>query len=280
MRKLIPLFTFACALAMSAPAAAQPPGEQQGPVAQIIVYDVAPEAQQQFKEALASTRVAYQREPGFINERVLDSLDTLALKYATYARFSNAVAAENMLKRRLDAVAPYVRRAPEVHTAVLTQAFTPQAINRKPKGNEFAEGKVNQVAHLGMFIPFPKYWEQYEKALDDVKTVTRGRKPAGFLGDDVLVETTAPAPERQTPYSPRAAEASRMSFNYGEYNTLEDAENSYVRRHGPVEDPKIAALARVFYGSLQVPARFYIFRVVDNYGPSSANVRQGRSKPR
>ncbi|WP_223642369.1 hypothetical protein [Corallococcus sp. EGB] len=279
MRKLIPLFVFACALAVSTPGAAQPPNAQ-GPVAQVIVYDVAPESEPQFKQALESTRALYQREPGFINERVLDSLDPLALKYATYARFSNAVAAENMLKRRLDAVAPFVRRAPEVHLAVLTSAFTPDAIVRNPTGRDFAPGKVQQVAHLGMFIPFPKYWEQYEKALDDVKTVTRGRKPAGFLGDDVLVETSAPVPEQQTPYSPRATEAARMSINYGEYDSLEDAENSYVRRHGPVEDPKIAALARVFYGSLQVPARFYIFRVVDNYGPTSSNSRQGRVKHR
>lgn len=273
MRKLIPLFTLAGVLLVCAQASAQP-------VAQVIVYDVAPEAKQQFVKALETTRDAYLKEPGFINERVLDSLDPLALKYLTYARFSTAVGSDKTLQARLAAVAPYVRRAPEVHIASLTEAFTPGAITNKPKGTEFGVGKTNHVAHLGLFVPFPQYWEQYRKALYDVKVVTRGRKPAGYFGDDLLVETTAPAPDVQTPYSPRAVEASRMSINYGEYESLEAAENSYVQRHGPIEDPRIAALARVFYGSLQVPARFYIFRVIANYGPTPGGAStKGRFTP-
>jgi hypothetical protein len=65
-----------------------------------------------------------------------------------------------------------------------------------------------------------------------------------------------------------------MSFNYGEYNTMQDAEDSYIAREEK-NDPKLVTMERIFYSSLQVPTRFYIFQVTQNIsGRNSASAAQ------
>jgi hypothetical protein len=244
-------------------------------VAEVVVYDVKPGSEGDFERALLASRQGYQSKSGFINERLLASLDTQAMKYASYAKFDNEASAVAALEERLRALTPFLRRAPETHIVALTHSFTASGQVQSPRGLEFGQGTIGQIAHLGLFVPFNKYWDQYQSSLVDVKNVTGKRKPHGYLGDDLLVETSTPDPAVQTPYSPRPAESAKMSINYGEYASLEDAENSYVQRHNNVADAKMAALTRVFFGSLQVPSRFFIFRVVDNYGTgSSAQVRK------
>jgi hypothetical protein len=69
-----------------------------------------------------------------------------------------------------------------------------------------------------------------------------------------------------------------MSFNYGEYNTMEDAEDSYIDRE-ETNNPKLVTMERIFYSALQVPTRFYIFQVIDNlnYGAGMKESRQQAS---
>jgi len=234
--------------------------------AQVVIYDVKPGSEGDFERALLASRQGYQAKSAFINERLLASLDTQALKYASYAKFSSEAAASGALEERVSEVGQFLRRQPEVHIAALSHSFLPAGQVPDPKGTEFGLGRTGQVAHLGLFVPFNKFWTEYQTSLVDVKKVIVGRKPHGYLGDDLLVETVAPEPAIQAPYSPRPAEAAKMSVNYGEFASLEDAENAYVQRHSKVPEPKVAALTRVFFGSLQVPSRFFIFRVVDNYG--------------
>jgi hypothetical protein len=243
--------------------------------AQVVIYDVKPGSEGDFERALLASRQGYQAKAAFINERLLASLDAQALKYASYAKFNTEAAANTALEERVRELGPFLRRQPEAHIVALSHSFLPAGQVPQPRGTEFGLGRTGQVAHLGLFVPFNKFWSEYQTSLVDVKKVIVGRKPHGYLGDDLLVETVAPEPAIQAPYSPRPAEAAKMSVNYGEFASLEDAENAYVQRHSKLPDPKVSALTRVFFGSLQVPSRFFIFRVVDNYGAGvGAQVRQ------
>jgi hypothetical protein len=135
---------------------------------------------------------------------------------------------------------------------------------KNPTGKEFGSGQVGQVAHLGLFIPIPKYREIYDSTLEEVKSTIQKRNSAGYYGEDLLVEADLISPEIQTPFTPRAAEPSQMSINYGEYDTFENAEDSYLARNERRNDPRIAAMQRNFFSALQVPTRFYIFKVIAN----------------
>jgi hypothetical protein len=265
MKTIIATLLFAGSIAGASEALAE------STYAQVVIYDVTPGAGADFEKALASSRQDFQARAGLINERVLASLDADANKYATYAKFSSADAAQAALAARLKVVQRYLRRPAETHVAAVSQTFTASSQTSSPQGTEFGLGQSGQIAHLGLFVPFNGYWSQYQASLTQVKTLTAARKPSGYFGDDIMAETSAPAPAAQTPYSPHPAEAAKMSINYGEYQTLEDAENSYVQRHDSDADSRMASLSRIFFGSLQVPARFYIFKVVDNYnGPVAA----------
>ena len=129
---------------------------------------------------------------------------------------------------------------------------------------EFGASKTGQIAHIGLFIPAPEYSQEYLDALYRVKEATVTRKPAGYLGDDLLLEDSIGNPLAQAPYTPRPNKPASMSVNYGEYETLENAEDSYIDRAEP-GNPELVALERIFFSTLQVPTRFYIFQVIGNY---------------
>src|SRR6266511_628216 len=230
---------------------------------QVAIYDVAPSAAREFEAALQSTRDTAVAEPSFINERVMHNLDALTQQYATYTKFSDRAGAERFMQQRLAKVRPFCRRNPEVHLTALTQSYFPEGITDRPTGVEFGVTMTGQVAHLGLFIPYPRYHQQYNDVLHETKVFTRDQKPTGYIGEDILIEVDVVPPEAQAPYSPRPPEPSKMSINYGEYLTLENAEDSYVLRR-ELQDPKLITMERVFLSSLQVPTRFYIFQVVGN----------------
>jgi hypothetical protein len=129
---------------------------------------------------------------------------------------------------------------------------------------EFGAGKTGQIAHLGLFVPAPEYTQEYLDALYRVKEYTVNRKPVGYLGDDLLLEDSPGNPNAQAPYTPRPTKNVSMSVNYGEYETLENAEDSYIDRAQP-GNPDLVAIERIFFSTLQVPTRFYIFQVIGNY---------------
>jgi hypothetical protein len=234
--------------------------------AQVIVYDIIPGSETAFETAIqTSTRTAL-KSADFINERLMKNLDELASQYATYAKFATRKAAEEFVQARLTAVRNLCTRAPETHLAEMTSSFYGKDGHTKnPTGREYGSGQVGQVAHLGFFIPYPKYRELYDSTLEEVKFTIQKRNSAGYYGEDLLVETDLISPESQTPFTPRATEPSQMSINYGEYDTFENAEDSYLARHEPRNDPKIAAMQRNFFSALQVPTRFYIFKVIANF---------------
>jgi hypothetical protein len=195
----------------------------------------------------------------------MKNLDELAAQYATYAKFATRKSAEEFATSRLAAVGNLCTRAPETHLAEMTTVYYGKdGYTRNPNGREFGSGKVGQVAHLGFFIPFPKYRDLYDSTLDEVKLTIQKRNPGGYYGEDVLLEADLVAPEAQAPYTPRASVPTQMSINYGEYDTFENAEDSYLARNEPRNDPKIAAMQRNFFSALQVPTRFYIFKVIAN----------------
>lgn len=244
---------------------------QQRIYGQVMIYDVIPGKAEEFEAAMQSTREQVRAESSFLNERVLRNVDELALQYATYTKFTDPGAAERMLRQQAAKVRPFCRRDPEMHAAEVTAAYFPEGITDRPTGMEYGTETVEQIAHLGLFIPLPNYRRQYEDILHDTKVLTRAKKPTGYIGEDILVETDLVPSSLQTPYSPHATEPSKMSINYGEYRTMENAEDSYITRQ-QTQDPKLVTMERTFFSSLQVPTRFYIFQVIDNYN------RQGASK--
>jgi DNA-binding beta-propeller fold protein YncE len=237
---------------------------QQRVYGQVMIYDVIPGKAEEFEAAMQATRDQVRVEPSFLNERVLRNVDELTLQYATYTKFTDQGVAERMLRQQAAKVRPFCRRDPEMHAAEVTAAYFPEGITDKPTGTEYGTEMVEQIAHLGLFIPLPQYRRQYEEILHDTKVLTRAKKATGYIGEDVMVETELVPANLQTPYSPHATEPSKMSINYGEYRTMENAEDSYITRQ-QTQDPKLVTMERTFFSSLQVPTRFYIFQVIDNY---------------
>ena len=231
---------------------------------QVALFDVRPEARDAFEAAMRDQRAVLSADPGLINDRVLRNIDGLTLQYATYTKFSDQAAAERLSQDRLAQLSKFCRRSPEAHLTRQTHAYSPAAVSNTPNGREYGEKRKGQIAHIGFFIPLPRYRAQYEDVLFETKTLTRDRKPQGYIGEDLLVELESPEPARQTPYSPHPQESSPMSINYGEYETMENAEDSYITRQ-VVRDQKLVTMERVFFSSLQVPTRFYIFQVIDSY---------------
>jgi hypothetical protein len=237
----------------------------------IAIYDVKLGDAAAFEAALVSQRSLLVEEPSFINDRILRNVDGLTLQYATYTKFGDRAVAERTYAQRLSRLRPYCRREPEAHLTRQTEAYSVAGITDTPNGLELGEGSTGQVAHLGLFIPIPQYRTQYDGVLKETKSLTLARKPDGYIGEDLSIEIDVPPPAVQTPYSPHATEASPMSVNYGEYNTMQNAEESYITRQ--VErDQKLVTMERVFFSSLQVPTRFYIFEVIANYGRSDKRV--------
>lgn len=258
----------ALALTVAMTAAPPPSAAPATPIyAVIAIYDLKPDMNEPFEAALRDTHADLEREPTFVNERVLRNLDPLAAQYATYTKVSDGQIAVALFERRLRRLAAFCRRAPERHVLQLTHTYhLNSAETGSPNGLEFGVGRVGHVAHLGLFLPYPKYRQQYDEVLDDVKRFIRDRTPAGYIGEELLREIEAPNPDEQTPHSPNPGEPAPMSVNYGEYASLETAENAYTNRHNRPTDPKIVVMERLFFSALQVPTRFYLFEVIGNVG--------------
>lgn len=238
--------------------------------ARVALFDVQPGMDAQFEAKVLDTGDDDLGNPGFVGERFLHNIDPLLHTYALYTRYTDPALMASSWSLRLPQLQPFLRRDPEVHTAVVTDTYTPAAVTQNPQGDEFGVGQIGQIAHIGLFIPFPQYRGEYDRILRFVKADTRQRNPLGFLGEDLLTEQTPASVEEQTPYSPRALELVPMSVNYGEFTSIENAENAYIQRASDrTDDPRLRYWYRAFFGSLQVPSRFYIFRVIGNIpGPS------------
>lgn len=233
--------------------------------AQVAIYDVLPGQSTEFEKALlASAESSRKQARSLINDRILRNIDNVTLQYASYTKFGDKREAEEAANLRTAALGRYLRRPPEVHLVQLDRAYVPSGVQTEPSGKEFGTGAVGQIAHLGLFLPSRKDTRNYYESLYAVKMHTVARQPKGYMGDDLLTEPSGGKPERQAPYTPRPREATQLSVNYGEYQTLEDAEDSYVDR-AQDDSPEMVALERVFFSSLQVPNRFYIFKVIGNY---------------
>jgi hypothetical protein len=243
----------------------------------VAIWDVAPDQVKSFETQLLNSGREMVKDNGFINERVLRNIDPLTYHYATYTKSSDRATMEAHMKRRIEDLRPYLRRDPEVHVARVTFSYFGHSGGKdQPNGKEFGTEKTGQIAHLGLFIPYPEFRAEYERTLHRVKVLSRDRHPQGYIGEDVLSESEVVDPAVQTPYTPRALKPAKMSINYGEYDTLENAENSYIRRGGDrPTDPAYLALERIFYSALQVPTRFYLFQVIGNVNRPSRQASVG-----
>jgi len=230
--------------------------------AQIVIYDVLPGREAEFEKLIALGAKGGAKGSEFINDRVLKNIDAASPQYATYTKFGNAGTAQALTTSRIAAVRALLRRDAESHLAQMDKVYTPKGELNAPNGRELGTS-VGQIAHLGLFLPTPSRVEDYYAALYKVKVHTLNRKPRGYIGDELLIETQRNTAQLQAPYTPRPREATRLSFNYGEYKKLEDAEDSYVDRTQETS-PEMITLERTFYSALQVPNRFYIFKVIGN----------------
>src|SRR5260370_30418984 len=140
---------------------------------------------------------------GFINARLLANLDPLAGQYAVYVKAGQKESLQRILANVSTAMEPLCRRQPEIHVAVLSRTYSPKRVTGQPTGTEFGAGLEGQVAHLGLFIPFPHYRQDYENVLNETKIMTREENPRGYIGEDILVEADEVQPNLQTPYSPK-----------------------------------------------------------------------------
>jgi hypothetical protein len=260
-------FTLGIASAHAAPidyVASKIEAKQNKVYVSVVIYDVLPGKAAEFESKLLATN-----EPGrastqsLINDRVLRNVDDITLQYATYTKFKSAADAQAAIAKRVDNIRTLLRRAPEIHQVVLDRLYSPAGMNANPVGTELAAGKTGQIAHLGLFLPDPKSARTYYETLYKVKDITVSRKPEGYLADELLIEPQISSAAAQAPYTPRPTMPTYLSVNYGEYNTLENAEDSYIARAQQV-DPNIAVLDTRFFSSLQVPNRFYIFKVIGN----------------
>ena len=242
--------------------------------AHVSLFDVDPAAVSTFEAKVFETGNTAELTAGFVEERFLRSVDPLNARYAIYTKFTDLAALNTFWAQRLALLDPYLVRDPEVHTATVTDAFTPSLVTANPQGGELGSGLTGQIAHLGLFVPFAEHRPEYERILHLVKNDTRDRAPTGFIGEELLEEIPPATKVEQTPYSPRPLELVPMSINYGEFATIEDAENAYIQRASDrTDDPRLRYWYRAFFGSLQVPSRFYIYEVVGSL-PSASKLAE------
>lgn len=217
------------------------------------------------RELLASSRER-SAEPGFVAERILRNIDPLSNSFALYSRVSSLELAERRCRSDMRKLQHLLERPPEVHVARVSAAYTGKGKITDPDGREFGVGRVGQIAHLGLFLPFDEHRQEYDRILDLIKQNTVDRNNEGFIGEEVLDEVVPRSVEAQNPYTPRPVELVPMSINYGEFATVENAENAYVQRaEDSTGNPRFRYWNRAFFAALQVPCRFYIFRVVGNF---------------
>jgi hypothetical protein len=232
--------------------------------ARVILYDALPGQEDALeRELTAPISAADMRLFGIINDRALKNIDPIAAQFATYTKFSTSSGAERFLNARLDRAKNLVRRTPEAHLVQLESTHSPSGTQSKPTGKEFGYKKTGQAAHLFFGLPDPNYGQEYFDALAQVKRLSVRRSPQGWLGDDLLSGSIMRQPEKLAPYTPRPGTATTLSVNYAEYTSFESAEEAYLNRQNS-EDPSLIELQRVFFGALQVPSRFYFFKVIAN----------------
>jgi hypothetical protein len=245
-----------------------------GAYVQVVFWDVNPGRSKAFEDESQNLLSRLQSSADIVNARVLRNLSELNLQYATYVRYYNRMTAEDSLAKQLARLGPLCWRRPEAHLIRLGRAYTPAGVTDAPQGTEFAVGGTGQIAHLGLWVPYPRFRSEYYKILDEVKLDTKAQHNPGYIGEETGTEVRTPPIDEQTPYSPHPTDPEPMSINYGEYKTFEQAEESFLKHS---EDPLASSKMRVFFGSLQVPTRFYIFQVVQSYNPSGRANAENRS---
>lgn len=229
---------------------------------QVALWDVAPGKAQAFEAAVGRQFSGLQREPDVVNARVLKNLSELNSQYVTYLRYGNLMTAEDHLAKQIAVLGPLCSRNPETHLIRLARAYSPAGVSDSPTGTEFAVPGTGQIAHLGMWIPFARFRDAYNQVLGEIKVGTMNQHNPGYIGEETGDEVRKPSPEEQTPYSPHAKDPEAMSINYGEFKTFQAAEESFLAHR---DDRDARSEMQIFFGSLQVPTRFYIFQVVQSY---------------
>lgn len=271
------IHTRALGLALLGIALAMPGAAKPHYFVAVAIYDVKPGQSAAFEAMAKQTIDAVAAARGFYNDRLLRNIDPLAYHYASYTKSTDRAALEKAVRERIAALQPFLRRDPEVHIAQPTKSYYLNPNATFEPGTEFGHGQIGQIAHIGLFIPYPNFRPDYDRTIDHVKVYTRDRRPQGYFGEDLLYEADDVSAEAQTPYTPHAAIPARMSINYGEYRTFEDAENSYIKRAGDrPRDPQVVVWERVFYSSIQVPARFFIYQVIANTSAEPRRPAHGR----
>jgi hypothetical protein len=230
----------------------------------VVLYDALPGQEAALeRELTVPIRQSDKLRYGIVNDRVLKNIDPVAAQFASYTKFSRGSRSNEFLVARLERIKDLVRRPPESHIVQLDNTFTPGRRADKPSGKEFGYKTVGQTAHLYLGLPNPQYEQEYFDALAEVKTLMQNRSPPGWFGDDLLSSAAPRAAAQLAPYTPRPRMETTMSINYGEYKTFENAEDAYLnRKQSP--DPTLLELTRIFFSTLQVPVRFYIFKVIAN----------------
>jgi len=252
-------------------AATQSVGDTYKTYVQVALWDVAPGNSQAFEAAVSEQFSRLSSTADVINARVLRNLSQLNLQYATYVRYANVMTAEDSLAKQIAVLGPLCSRAPETHLIGLERAYSPAGISEVPTGSEFTNGGTGQVAHLGLWVADPRLVDSYEKTLQEIKVGTMNQHNPGFIGEDLGNEVRQLSPEEQTPYSPHPKFAAPMMINYGEFKTFQAAEESFMAHQN---DANIKTEMESFFGSLQVPTRFYIFKVIQSYNyPENAIAR-------
>ncbi len=237
-----------------------------GTFVQVALWDVAPGKSQAFEAAVREQMSHLPSGADAINARVLKSLSDLSAQYATYVRYENTMTAEDSLAKQIAVLSPLCSRAPETHVIRLGHAYSPAGATDSPTGTEFANGGTGQIAHLGLWVPNPRFRDGYDKVLDDVKVGTMNQHNPGYIGEETGDEVRKLSVEEQTPYSPHAGVAEPMSINYGEFKSFQTAEESFLAHK---DDQNARTEMQIFFGSLQIPTRFYIFQVVQSYNFSA-----------
>jgi hypothetical protein len=246
-------------------AAAQAVDETYKTYVQVALWDVAPEKAKAFEAAVREQLSRLPSTADVINARVLKSLSELNSQYATYVRYANVMTAEDSLAKQIAVLGHLCTRPPETHLIGLERAYSPAGVSQVPTGSEFAIGGTGQVAHLGLWVADPRLIDNYETTLQDIKVGTMKQQNPGFIGEDLGNEVRLLSPEAQTPYSPHPKFAAPMMINYGEFKTFQSAEEAFMEHQN---DPNNEAQMQTFFGSLQVPTRFFIYKVVQSYNYS------------
>jgi hypothetical protein len=261
----------ASAGAKTTTAPATTPDAGPGTYVQVALWDVVPGKTQAFETAVGQQMSHLSSGADVINARLLKSLSDLNAQYVTYVRYQNVMSAEDSLSKQVAVLSAFCTRAPETHLIRLGHAYSRAGNSESPTGTEFAQGGTGQIAHLGLWVPYPRFQDAYDQVLNDVKVSTMNQHNPGYIGEETGYEARELSQEEQTPYSPHAVIPQAMSINYGEFKTFQSAEESFLAHQ---DDRNARSAMQIFFGSLQIPTRFYIYQVVQSYNYASSTVGQ------